>query len=127
MICHNYHQPQSEAMNRMKKEHPYDLRADERVATIVEVICRPYTSTGNVRSAKGVMRNFSSQGSYIETDLKFNSGTILIVRMVGCLPTPSSAESSEKPRSICLGEIKWRQNLMDEEDGRYGMGLRYLD
>jgi hypothetical protein len=114
-------------MNRMKKEHPYDLRADERVATIVEVICRPYTSTGNVRSAKGVMRNFSSQGSYIETDLKFNSGTILIVRMVGCLPTPSSADIDEKPRSICLGEIKWRQNLMDEEDGRYGMGLRYLD
>lgn len=114
-------------MNRMKKEHHYDLRAVERIATIVEVICRPYTSTGSVRSAKGVMRNFSSQGSYIETDVKFKSGTIIIVRLVGCLPTQSCADSDEKPRSICLGEIKWRQDLMDEEEGRYGMGLRYLD
>lgn len=111
----------------MKKEDPYDLRADERVATEVAVICRPYTSTGNARSAKGVIRNFSSQGSYIETDLKFKSGTILIVRMVGCLPTPSSVDSVEKPRSICLGEIKWRQDLIASEELRYGMGLRYLD
>ena len=114
-------------MNRMKDNSHHDLRADERFATEVAIICRPYTSSGNIRSVQGVMRNFSSQGSYIETDRGFKSGTILIVRTVGCLPAPLSVDSSEKPRSICLGEIRWRQDLDHVEEPRYGMGLRYLD
>lgn len=111
----------------MTKKPHNDLRADDRIDTDVAVICRPYASTGNIPSARGVMRNFSSQGSYIETDRKFKSGTILIVRMVGCLPAPPSAEIDEKPRSICLGEIKWCQELTDIQEPLYRMGLRYLD
>ena len=81
-------------MNRMKKKNHSNLRIHERFATDVVVICRPYTSTGNVRSAQGVMRNFSSHGAYIETDRRFKSGTILIVRTVGCPPTLSSADNN---------------------------------
>ena len=114
-------------MKRMKKKPQHDLRAVDRVATEVAVVCRPYASTGNVRSAQGVLRNYSSQGAYIETDLKCKSGAILIVRIVGCLPVPSYADENEKPRSICLGEIKWQRDLMNEKNRRFGMGLRYLD
>lgn len=114
-------------MHAMKKKSTHDLRDDDRIVTEVAIICRPYASAGNERSVQGVMRNFSSQGSYIELDRKFKSGTILIVRTVGCLPTPALADRIENPRSICLGEIKWGQDLDDAAQPRYGMGLRYLD
>ena len=114
-------------MKGIKKKNRHDLRADDRIDTELAVVCRPYASTGNVRSVEGVMRNYSSQGSYIETDLRFKSGAILIVRTIGCLPAAPPSESNEKPRSICLGEIKWGQVLIDGERPQYGMGLRYLD
>jgi hypothetical protein len=72
------------------------------------------------------MRNFSSGGSYIETTDKYPSGTILIVRMLRYPSTPSSLDD-ERPRSICLAEVKWRRAVADETAIRYGIGLRYLD
>lgn len=114
-------------MNRMNKKVYDELRADARIEIEMRVVCQPYTSHGKMRMVEGIMRNFSSQGSYIEINRKFKPGTILIVRTVGCLPTPSLARSDEKPRSICLGEIKWEQDLTDEKECLYGMGLRYLD
>ncbi len=111
----------------MKKNANNDSRDDPRIITEVTIICRPYASSGDVRSVQGVMRNFSSQGSYIEINRKFKSGTILIVRTVGCLPAPPCLDGNETPRSICLGEIKWGHELTDAIEPRYGMGLRYLD
>jgi len=68
----SYRHPQRDAMNTMKKKSTNDLRDDDRTVTYVAIICRPYASSGNVRSAQGVMRNFSRQGAYIEIDRKFN-------------------------------------------------------
>jgi hypothetical protein len=113
--------------NRMKKKRRNEQRADHRIVTAVAIVCRPYSSTGKMRLAEGVMRNFSSRGAYIEINQEFKIGTILIVRMVGCLPAPSFSDGREKPRSICLVEIKWEQDLTDVEKCLYGMGLRYLD
>ncbi|WP_459904081.1 hypothetical protein, partial [Desulfosarcina cetonica] len=91
------------------------------------VTCRPYSSRGAFDAIDGVMANFSSQGSYVETSHEFKSGTILILRVV-CYPNmPSSMPDVQQPRSICLAEVKWRQKLTDENAIRYGMGLRYLD
>ena len=73
------------------------------------------------------MRNFSSDGSYIETSHEFKSGTILIVRMLFYPPTTSYVNEASRPRSICLAEVKWRQKLDDENAARFGMGLKYLD
>lgn len=92
----------------------------------VEIVCSPYSSTGGMRTSGGVMRNFSTDGSYIETSQKFNSGTILIVRMVRYPSLPSSLTAEEGLRSICLAEVKWRQELEVATAIRYGMGLRYL-
>jgi hypothetical protein len=114
--------PQRDPMNRVNEKRNNDLRVDDQIDTEVPIVCRPYTSNGNVRLAQGVMRNFSSRGFYVESNQKFKTGTILIVRMVGCLPAPSFMESDEKPWSICLGEIKWEQDLADAEQCLYGMG-----
>ena len=114
-------------MNALPAKNHHDSRTDERFATEAEIICQPYGSTRTMRSVQGVIRNFSRGGLYIEIDHAFKTGTILMVRMVGCQATPSTPECREKPRSICLGEIKWQQDLGPEEAPHYGMGLRYID
>jgi hypothetical protein len=102
-------------------------RAAPRIATEAAIACRPFTSCGATHTADAVMRNFSEEGSYIETSHKFKLGTILHLRMVRYPPMPSSTAGETRPRSICLAEVKWRQELADETATRYGVGLRYLD
>ena len=102
-------------------------RAAPRNATEAAITCRPFASNGDVCASDGVMRNFSSQGSYIETSQKFEPGAILIMRMVRYPPMPAFIADEERPRSICLADVKWRQELVDENVTRYGIGLRYLD
>ena len=102
-------------------------RKTPRNPTEAEITCRPYTSCGAICASDGVMRNFSSGGSYIETSHKYKSGTILIVRTLRYPPMPSSMADEEQPRSISLAEVKWQEELADDNAIRYGIGLRYLD
>lgn len=102
-------------------------RVSPRNPTEAAITCRPYTSTGRVCASAGVMRNFSSQGFYIETSRKYQSGTILIMRMVRYPTVTPSIADEERPRSICLAEVKWRQELAGENAIGYGIGLRYID
>jgi hypothetical protein len=102
-------------------------RTGQRNPTEASIACRPFTSSGDTHTADGVMRNFSKEGSYIETSREFIIGTILHLRMVRYPPMPSSTADEDRPRSICLAEVKWRQELADENATRYGIGLRYLD
>ncbi len=108
-------------------EKPNRRRAASRNPTEAAITCQPYASSGAVPVSDGVLRNFSSGGSYIETFCKYNSGTILIVRMVGYPTMPSSRADEERPRSICLAEVKWWQELSGANANRYGLGLKYLD
>jgi hypothetical protein len=98
-----------------------------RNGTEAGIACRPYASSGAVYETDGIMRNFSRQGSYIETTQKFEAGSILIVRMVDCLPPSLHPADQDQPRSICLAEVKWQREMGDELALRYGIGLRYLD
>lgn len=102
-------------------------RAAPRTSTEAMVTCRPYTSSGAVHATDGVMRNFSSDGLYIETSRSYPSGTILLMRMLRYPPAPLEAGGEELPRSICLAEVKWQQVLGEDEAVRYGMGVRYLE
>jgi len=40
---------------------------------------------------------------------------------------PAFIADEERPRSICLADVKWQQELADADTVRFGMGLRYLD
>ncbi|MBR9984374.1 MAG: PilZ domain-containing protein [Desulfosarcina sp.] len=102
-------------------------RVSPRNPTEAAITCQPYASTGSIYASAGVMRNFSSQGSYIETSRKYKSGTILIMRMVRYPALPPSTADEDRPRSICLAEVKWRQELAGQNAIGYGIGLRYLD
>jgi len=102
-------------------------RIASRNHTEAVVACRPFTSGGATHMTDGVMRNFSEEGSYIETSREFKIGTILHLRMVHYPPRPLSLAAEELPRSICLAEVRWRQELIDENTIQYGFGLKYLD
>ncbi len=93
----------------------------------ITVTCRPYASSDAIRASDGEMHNYSNRGAYIETPHRFNPGTILIVRMLGYPAMPPSMADDERPRSICLAEVRWQQELADENAIRYGIGLKYLD
>ena len=101
-------------------------RIEPRNPTEAGIACRPFTS-GFIKNSDGVMRNFSSVGSYIETSGKFEPGTILLVRMTQFPSSPSSNAAVDKPRSISLAEIKWVQELTEGSSVCYGMGVRYLE
>jgi len=101
-------------------------RVVPRNPTDAAITCRPYTRCRAIFASDGVMRNFSSYGSYIETSHKYESGTILIVRMTRYPSLASSLAAEEGLRSICLAEVKWQQELADKNAIRYGIGLRYL-
>jgi hypothetical protein len=98
-----------------------------RNPTEAVVVCRPFTSSGATHTADGFMRNFSKEGSYIETSREFKLGTILHLRIVRYPSMRLTPGTEDQPRSICLAEVKWRKELADENATRYGIGLRYLD
>ena len=98
-----------------------------RNPTKAAITCQPFASSSAFRASDGIMRNFSCNGSYIETSCEFKSGTILIVRMTRYPSFPSSLADEEGLRSICLAEVKWLQELADDNAIRFGMGLKYLD
>lgn len=69
--------------------------------------------------------NFSESGVYFETahDLKPGGTIFLKMKMV-----PSSKNNSlihERPRSVSLGEVKWRIDLSGSDQSYYGVGVRY--
>jgi len=102
-------------------------RVASRNPTEAAIACRPFTSSGAPHTADGVMRNFSEKGTYIETSREFKLGTILHLRMVRYPPRQPSLAAEALPRSICLAEVKWRQEMVGENTIQYGFGLKYLD
>ena len=115
-------------MTQMFNEKKVVTRAATRNPTEATIICRPYASSGgDICTSDGVMRNFSSGGAYIETSHNFKTKTILILRVVRYPSMPSFITDLERPRSICLAQVKWRQALTEENTIRYGIGLKYLE
>lgn len=100
-------------------------RETARRSTDAAVYCCPHTSTGADPPARGILRNFGTRGVYIETDVRFEPGTILFIRSV-CLLRAPPAEPLPQPRSICLAEVKWTREIADRRRFTFGMGLAYL-
>jgi hypothetical protein len=101
-------------------------RIAPRNPTVAAITCQPYVSTGSIGINNGMLRNFSNEGCYIETSCEFNSGTVLLIRTTKYPANSSSMGTHERPRSVCLAEVKWFKDLSDKDTILYGMGLRYL-
>lgn len=116
---------QVEKMSLSPKEKKR-TRTGPRNPTDAIITCRPYASSGATPSTDGIMRNFSCQGSYIEMPHQFMPGTILLLRILR-FPTFPRPADEERPRSICLAEVKWQRELTYENTVCFGMGLKYLN
>jgi hypothetical protein len=108
-----------------KKQHGDRVAA--RFSTETEVRCRLYSSTGDVPDSRGVLLNFSMDGSYIVTRRAFTPGCFLVVRTIRYPDAPYSDANRCDQRSIFLGEVRWRKKIEDGSTGRYGIGVKYLD
>jgi hypothetical protein len=117
--------PHGEKMQEIMERKEIE-RVAPRIATEAAITCRPFTSCGAAHTADAVMRNFSEEGSYIEASREFKLGTILHMRMVRYPPKQTYTAGETQPRSICLAEVKWQQELADDNAIRFGMGLRHL-
>ncbi len=105
-----------------------DKRTDApRKPILAAVACRQFASNSATHTADGVIRNYSGKGVYMETSQRFKSGAILHLRIVQYPPEPLTVNADMRPRSICLAEVKWQQELTDAKGLQYGLGLRYLD
>jgi hypothetical protein len=124
-LLHRHHRRHGEKMQKMTQKKDRRLVAS-RNPTQAAITCRPFTSGGATPAVDGVMRNFSEEGSYIEISHNYNPGTILHLRMVCYPPISFLVVSGEQPRSICLAEVRWRKELVDDDIIQYGLGLKYL-
>lgn len=69
--------------------------------------------------------NFSKSGIYFETghDLKPEATIFLKMKMVSS--SKINSLDHERPRSVSLGEVKWRIDLSGRDQSYYGVGVRY--
>jgi hypothetical protein len=89
-------------------------------------VCRPFTSGDPGHMTDAIMRNFSNNGSYVESSRGFNIGTILHLRLVNYSQQSTCKLTDHQPRSISLAEVRWRQKLAEAGVHRYGLGLKNL-
>ena len=67
--------------------------------------------------------NFSESGVYLETAHDLKPGTMIFMKMVTSCNI--SLLNHERPRSVSLGEVKWRIDLSGSDQSSYGVGVRY--
>ena len=69
--------------------------------------------------------NFSENGIYIETSQDLKPGTTIFLQMNIDSSYISNSQAHPRPRSISLGEVKWRIDLSGIDQSCYGIGVRY--
>jgi hypothetical protein len=98
-----------------------------RQATDQPVTCRIYASSDAFNPAKGVLRNRSAEGAYIESEKAFKAGAVLILKIESTPLGGEHAVDMAAPRpQACLMEVKWCRELEGSPTLKYGMGLRQV-
>ena len=82
-----------------------------------------YFNKKNCFDAK--LLNFSQSGVYFETGHDFKPGCTILMKMKTAFPSKFNSKDQQRPRSVSLGEVKWRIDLSVSENSRYGLGVRY--
>ena len=69
--------------------------------------------------------NFSKGGVYLETDHELKPGCTILMKLLRLSRNSFPSPVHEYPRSVTLGEVKWRIDLSKSDRANYGAGLRY--
>jgi hypothetical protein len=69
--------------------------------------------------------NFSKSGVYIETAHDLKPGCTILLKMIKYASSRFNSLDHERPRSVSLGEVKWRSDLSKRDKAYYGVGVKY--
>ncbi|MBT8366150.1 MAG: PilZ domain-containing protein [Deltaproteobacteria bacterium] len=69
--------------------------------------------------------NFSESGVYFETGHDLKPGATIFLKMTMVSTNKFNSLDQERPRSVSLGEVKWRIDLSASDKTNYGVGVRY--
>ena len=69
--------------------------------------------------------NFSESGVYFETAHDLKPGGTIFLKMKMVSSSKINSLVHERPRSVSLGEVKWRIDLSGSGKSCYGVGVRF--
>ena len=69
--------------------------------------------------------NFSESGVYFETGHDLKPGTTIFMKMEIDSLINFKFLDHDGPRSVSMGEVKWRIDLSGNDQSYYGVGVRY--
>ncbi len=69
--------------------------------------------------------NFSEGGVYFETGHDLKPGATIFLKMKMASSSKINSLDHEYPRSVSLGEVKWRIDLSGSDRSYYAVGVRY--
>ena len=69
--------------------------------------------------------NFSEGGIYFETDHDLKPGATIFLKTNMVSSSNINSLNPECPRSVSLGEVKWRIDLSGSDPSSYGVGVMY--
>ena len=69
--------------------------------------------------------NFSESGVYFETGQELKPGSTILLKMKMVSKSRFNSLDHGRPRSVSLGEVKWRIDLSESDQSYYGVGVRY--
>ena len=73
----------------------------------------------------GKLINFSESGVYFETDHDLKPGATIFMKMEIDSLIKFNFLDHDGPRSVSMGEVKWRIDLSGNDQSCYGIGVRY--
>ena len=69
--------------------------------------------------------NFSLGGVYLETDYDLKPGCSILLKLLRINSSGLQGSGNDHPRSVSLGEVKWRIDLSKGDRVYFGLGVRY--
>lgn len=85
--------------------------------------CIKLSGRSDVFAAKSIKH--TRNGMVLVSRKVFKTGTNLIVRMLE-FPPPDSSKDYPRVRAMGLAEVRWVEEVMDEDGLAYEMGMRYV-
>jgi len=76
-------------------------------------------------SFEAKLLNFSEGGVYFKTGHDLKPGATIFLKMNMVSSSKINSLDPERPRSVSLGEVKWRIDLSGSDHSCYGVGVRY--
>lgn len=99
-----------------------DKRNHPRSPVEAHIACSLLTTRIDIDKTPCVVRNYSPNGVYIETECDYKRGAVLVVEITEAEPV----EAENEMRSVGLAEVRWVHHLDAEVGPWFGLGLKYL-